>query len=131
MFDSGDQRFIRAQLKAVLNALERIPRRFANISEPSDFISSEEGLDKLDSICMVLIAVGEELKKVDRKTEGALFAQYPQVPWRGAIGLRDVLAHAYFQADPEQLFNICQENIPLLTETVRQMIQDLDRNPES
>lgn len=91
-----DQRFIQERLKVVLTALERIPRRFSAISEPGDFVSSEEGLDRLDSICMVLIAAGEEFKKIDRQTEGKLYAQYPQVPWRGAIGLRDILAHAYF-----------------------------------
>lgn len=121
-----DKILVQKRLKAVLTALERIPRRFVAISKPSDFISSEEGLDRLDSICMVLIAAGEEFKKIDRQTAGKLYAQYPQVPWRGAIGLRDVLAHAYFQADPEQLFAICQENIPLLIETLRQMIRDFD-----
>lgn len=125
---SDDSIFIQERLNAVLTALERIPRRFAAIAEPGDFVRSEEGLDRLDSICMVLIAAGEEFKKIDRQTEGKLYAQYPQVPWRGAIGLRDVLAHAYFQADPEQLFTICQEDIPLLIETLRQMIQDLDQD---
>ena len=123
----GDQRSIQKRLTAVLTALERIPRRFASISKPSDFMSSEEGMDRLDSICMVLIAAGEEFKNIDRQTEGKLYAQYPQVPWRGAIGLRDVLAHAYFQADPEQLFTICQENIPVLIETLKQMIRDLEQ----
>jgi len=112
----------------VLAALERIPRRFVAISEPSDFVSSEAGLDKLDSICMVLIAAGEEFKQIDRKTEGALFAKYPQVSWRSAIGLRDVLAHAYFQADPEQIYAICKDNIPSLIETLQLIIYDLDKN---
>lgn len=80
----------------------------------------------MDSICMVLIATGEEFKKLDRETEGRLLAGYPQISWRGAIGLRDVLAHGYFQIDPEQLYAICSENIPSLIETVREMIQNLE-----
>ncbi|MGB3293813.1 MAG: HepT-like ribonuclease domain-containing protein [Phormidesmis sp.] len=126
----NDKILVQNRLRVVLTALERIPRRFATISTPSDFVSSEAGLDQLDSICMVLIAAGEEFKKIDRQTAGKLYAQYPQVPWRGAIGLRDVLAHAYFQADPEQLFAICQESIPLLIETLHQMIRDLEQTPE-
>lgn len=126
-----DQRvLILKRLELVLDALERIPRRFAAISTPADFMSSDEGLDRMDSICMVLIAAGEEFKKVDSQTEGRLFAQYPQVPWRGAIGLRNILAHAYFQADPEQLYNICQDDIPLLIRTLRQIIRDFDNNSE-
>ena len=124
MFD--DQGSVRERLEFVLQALERVPRRFSMIATPDDFINSEEGIDRMDSICMVLIAAGEEFKKIDYRTEGKLFARYPEVPWRGAIGLRNVLAHAYFQADPEQLYTICREDIPLLIKTLRQMIQDLE-----
>lgn len=103
----SDRNLLEERLQRVLTALRRIPKRFASIEKPSDFVVSETGLERMDSICMVLIAVGEEFKKIDRDTEGKLFAQYPQVPWRGAMGLRDVLAHGYFQVDPEQLYNIC------------------------
>ncbi|MFW6240903.1 MAG: HepT-like ribonuclease domain-containing protein [Thermodesulfobacteriota bacterium] len=30
------------------------------------------------------------------------------------MGLRDVLAHGYFDVDAEQLFTICEERIPNL-----------------
>jgi len=115
----------------ILDALERIPRRFAPIKTPDDFVTSQSGIDLMDSICMVLLATGEEFKKIDRETEGRLLASYPQVTWRGAIGLRDVLAHGYFQIDPEQLYTICQENIPPLIETVQEMIQNLEDDPTS
>jgi len=74
---------------------------------------------------MVLIAAGEEFKKIDYKTNGTLFAQYPQVPWSGAIGLRNILAHAYLQVDPKQIYGICKDSIPPLIETLKIIIQDL------
>jgi uncharacterized protein with HEPN domain len=83
-------------------------------------------MERMDAICMILIAAGEEFKRIDRQTEGKLFAQYPQVQWRGAIGLRDVLAHGYFDVDAEQLYTICKERIPPLIDTIRQMIQDIE-----
>lgn len=79
----------------------------------------------MDAICMVLLAVGEELKSVDRKTEGRLLSRYPDVDWRGVIGVRDVFAHAYFHVNAEQLFTICKDDVPKLIETVRSMITDL------
>lgn len=78
------------RLKTVLTALERIPRRFAGIIHPSEFLNSDAGIDRMDAICMILVAAGEEFKKIDRRTEGKLFARYPQVQWRGAIGLRQL-----------------------------------------
>jgi uncharacterized protein with HEPN domain len=122
MYDSG---LLLERLQSVLTALERIPRRCANISQPSDFLTSEAGLERMDAICMVLIAAGEEFKKIDRQTEGKLFARYPQVQWHGAMGLRDVPAHGYFDVDTEQLYAICMERIPILIETIRKMIEEL------
>ena len=113
------------RLELVLEALKRIPRRFAKINTPDDFMASQSGKDLMDSICMVLLAAGEEFKKIDNQTEGELLARYPQVSWRGAIGLRDVLAHGYFQINPAQLYSICKDNVEPLIETLEQIIEDL------
>ena len=53
----------------------------------------------MDTVCMILIAAGEEFKNIDKQTEGKLFTRYPQVQWRVAMGLRDVPAHGYFDVD--------------------------------
>ena len=45
----------------ILEALERLPGRFADIRTPQDFIATEAGREHLDSISMVLLAVGERL----------------------------------------------------------------------
>ncbi len=122
-----DRELLIEKLQTLLMALRRIPRRFAPITEPSDFYLTEDGEDKLDAICMILIAAGEELKNIDRKTEGKLFPQYPAVRWRGAMGMRDVLAHTYFHVDAEQLFNICKNDIPTMIATLETMLSDLQQ----
>ena len=43
------------------------------------------------------------------------------------MGVRDVLAHGYFQVNAEQLFDICQNDIPALIETVKTMIVDIEQ----
>ena len=119
-----DRELLVERLTSVLEALERIPRRFAGITTPSDFAASEAGIDRMDAISMILVAVGEEFKAIDHKTEGKLLSCYPEVDWRGVMGVRDVLAHAYFQVNAEQLFGICRDDIPKLIETVRKMIEE-------
>lgn len=122
MYDRGEiiERFV-----LVLDALERIPRRIAGVSQAEDFDTSPDGQDRLDAICMVLIAVGEALKQIDTKTDGQLLSKYPEIEWRGVIGVRNVIAHGYFDIDAEQVFDICQKDIPLLTTTVRKIIDEL------
>lgn len=114
-----DPELLVERLQTLLEALERIPRRFADIATPADFYSSDARIDRMNAICMILIAAGEELKSIDRKTEGKLLSRYPGVKWRGAMGVRDVLAHGYFQVNAEQLFDICRNDIPALIETVK------------
>ena len=41
----------------------------------------------------------------------------------------DVLAHAYFQVNAEQLFDICKNDSPALIETVKATIEDIGRGP--
>lgn len=117
------------RLENILEALNRIPRRFAGIDNPDDFIVDEAGIDRMDAICMILIAVGEEFKAIDRKTEGALLSRYPEIKWRGVIGVRDVLAHGYFQVNTEELFRICKDDIPRLIDVVQTMLKDLHDTP--
>ncbi|MBI4082218.1 MAG: DUF86 domain-containing protein [Candidatus Lambdaproteobacteria bacterium] len=122
-----DPELLVERLETVLEALERIPRRFMGIAHPEDFRAIPDGIDRMDAICMILIAAGEEFKQIDRKTEGQLLSRYPGIDWRGAIGVRDVMAHGYFDVNVLQLFSICRDDVPRLIETVRTMIRDIKR----
>ncbi len=117
--------FVLEKLENILKSLQHIPRRFANIKAPSDFRKDNEGIDRLDSICMSLIAAGEAFKRIDDKTKGELLKEYPEIEWRGVMGVRDVIAHGYFDVDVEQVFDICQHDIPELIAVVERMIGNL------
>lgn len=112
-------------LKQTLEATEKITRRFEKINNVADFTNSEFGMERLDSICMLLIAIGESLKNIDKITKGTLLLDYPEIDWRGAKGLRDIIAHQYFNVDAEEIFWVCEKHIPPLSETIEKMISDL------
>jgi hypothetical protein len=46
-------------LQQVFQATQGILKRFKPIKSPDDFTESEAGIEKLDAICMQLIAIGE------------------------------------------------------------------------
>ena len=77
-----DRQELLDRLKDVLEALERIPRRSESIHSADDFLVDEAGLEHLDSICMLLVAVGEAFRQMDAKTKGDWLARYPKIPWR-------------------------------------------------
>lgn len=125
----SDPALIREILSQILESAERIKRRFALIRSPGDFLLNEDGIDRLDGICMMLIAIGENLKNLDKVTSGELLRRYPQVDWDGAKGIRDIMSHHYFHVDPEVVYDVCREKIPGLIQAVNVMREELANGP--
>jgi len=121
----SDRELVREILSQILDAVARIERRFASIGFPDDFLSSDEGIDRLDGICMMLITIGESLKNLDKVTDGSLFSRYPEVDWKGAKGIRDIISHHYFDIDAEVVFSVCKERLPGLSNAVKAMAKEI------
>lgn len=111
-------------LYQIKSGVEKVQRRFLKIESADDFLASDTGIDKLDAICMMLIAIGEGLKNLDKITHSELLVRYPEVDWKGVKGLRDVISHHYFDLNADLIFSICKDRIPGLMETINRMISD-------
>jgi len=111
-------------------ATQTIMRRFEVIQTPGDFTDSEAGMEKLDGICMQLITIGEGLKNLDKVTGRSLLPRYPQVEWKKAKGLRDIISHHYFDVNAEAIFEVCKTHIPILGKTILKLMDDVTRLPE-
>ena len=70
--------------------------------------------------------IGEATKNLSED----LKEQYPNIPWRLIAGSRDKLIHAYFEVDWRIVWNILQNEIPVLETGVQAMLADLDTRPE-
>jgi uncharacterized protein with HEPN domain len=104
---------------------QTILKRFEAVESPGDFTNSEAGMEKLDSICMQLIAIGEGLKNLDKVTGRSLLPRYPEVDWKKAKGLRDIISHHYFDVNAEAIFEVCKTHIPLLGSTIHKLMDDI------
>ena len=49
-------------------------------------------------------------------------AAHPDVPWSQLRGLRNVIAHEYFDLDTRMLWNTVQRNLPSLIPALRKML---------
>jgi uncharacterized protein with HEPN domain len=112
-------------LGQIEEALEKILTRFQPIKQANDFTNSPSGMEKMDAICMQLIVIGESLKNLDKITEASLLTQYPEVDWKKAKGMRDILSHHYADINVEAVFNTCKEKIPQLKKTIRAILDDI------
>jgi uncharacterized protein with HEPN domain len=109
-------------LKEIELSIKLIQKRFVSIKQSSDFLKDDDGLEKLDSISMRLIAIGEGFKNIDKLTDKKLLAKYDNIDWKGIKGIRDILSHHYFDMDSEVIFEICDTKLNDLLKVVEQMI---------
>ena len=83
-----DNELVSEILQQVYEATQKILTRFDPIRSVDDLTNSEAGMEKLDAICMQLIAIGESIKNLDRMTENELLPKYPTTEWKMIMGLR-------------------------------------------
>jgi uncharacterized protein with HEPN domain len=91
-------------------------------------LRSEENIDRLDAIGMMLIAIGDSLKKFERVGGKSLMEMHPEMDWKGAKGVRDFLSHHYFDLDAEVVFAICRDRIPEMKKTIQAMHKELNQD---
>lgn len=82
-------------------------------------------MERLESTCMLLIAVGESIKGIDKDTNKQLLPLYPAVDWKGAMGLRDIIAHHYFEIDGDTVLDVIKSDLPSLLATLVQIQDDI------
>lgn len=121
-----DLELVKDMLSNVVWSLEQIAKRSQSISSSEDFIKDDAGHEKLDSICMQLITIGEALKQIDKLTDDKLLPRYPGVDWKKAKGMRDFISHHYFDIDHEVVFTVCHEHIPIMTKVIRSILKDIE-----
>ena len=84
-------------------------------------------MERLESTCMLLIAIGEGVKGVDNLTEKNLFSHYSGIDWKGVMGMRDIIAHHYFDLDAEIVYDVIKNDLPQLKEILEQIIDEFDK----
>lgn len=116
----------------------RLPDYLDHIQQAAtDACSFVEGLTKEDfledkrtqqAVIMSLFIIGEAVTKV---MDGyAEFAQaHGQVPWRNMRGMRNRIAHGYFDINPDVVWDTVQTALPELLKQLPAVRQDAeDRN---
>lgn len=80
----------------------------------------------LAATSMLLEAIGEGIKKIDNKTKGNLLNLQPQIPWIDIMGMRNHIAHGYFDIDSEIIFDVVSNNLHPLQQAIENLIDYLE-----
>lgn len=120
-----DKEIVIDSLQKIKSTLDLIMQRASVVETPNDFLCSPGGMMRLDAICMNLIALGETVKGLDKMTSGQLLSNYPEVYWKGVMGMRDKISHHYFEIDTDVVFKTIEEDIPLMAIVINKILAEL------
>jgi len=120
-----DSTLIIEALEQLEQVIENLLESTSNISEISELPKTSDGVLRLNGICMCFIIIGEEVKRIDKYTEKKFLLNYPSISWKNIMGIRDRIAHSYFEIDIDVVFDALKNDIPPLLKVIKQMRKDL------
>ena len=101
-------------LQDIAESCEKILQFTAGLSQ-SDLIGD---VRTYDAVVRNLEIIGEAAKHISADLRKRL----PDIQWRKAAGLRDMLTHAYFGIDNDILWDVIQNKIPPLAIAINDFI---------
>ena len=108
-------------------AIKQLQTWNENVVSPDDYYTSPEGMKNLAASCMLIEAIGEGIKKIDELTEAHLLPGRPEIPWKDVIGMRNHIAHGYFDIDGGLVFDVVKNNLDDLVKLYK-MCDDMKFN---
>lgn len=120
-----DEELLYYSIKRIATTIERIIDNSKHITDSEYYLISPAGMERLESTCMLILAIGESVKGIDKMTNKQLLVKYPQVDWKGVMGIRDIIAHHYFDIDESIVFDVVKNKLPDMLETINKIIDEL------
>lgn len=74
-----------------------------------------------DALLYEFIVIGEAVKHLPPKTRELA----PEVPWQDVAGLRDLIAHEYFQIEIGRILEIVERDLPKLDAAIARLLVEL------
>ena len=93
-----------------------------------DYLLSPDGMKNLAASCMLIESIGEGFKKIDKDTNSQLLSLWPSIPWKAVKGMRDQIAHGYFNIDAEVVFNTVKNDLDPLLQATHFFIKELSND---
>ena len=118
-------RIVEDQLLQIREAIRNLELWNANLTEANDLMTSPGGTKTLAADCMLIEAIGEGVKRIDERTQQQLLPSRPEIPWKAVKGMRDHIAHGYFDINVDFVWDVVKNNLPALRDAIDYFIEHL------
>lgn len=110
----------------IKEAIKQLQDWNKDVLSVDDYYNSPEGMKNLAASCMLIEAIGEGVKQIDKLTQSQLLIERPEIPWQDVIGIRNHIAHGYFDIDGDIVFDVVKNNLSDLLEAVNFFLSQND-----
>ena len=114
---------VKDTFEQIRTAIGQLQEWNADVNSAEDYYQSSSGMQKLAANCMLIEAIGEGIKKIDDITKGNLLPERPEIPWGDVIGIRNHIAHGYFDINGYLVFSTIKNDLGELREAIEYFIE--------
>lgn len=102
----------------VKEAIDNLYEWNKDLTDVNSLLSSSSGMQTLAADCMMIQVIGEEIKKIDQKTNGELLGLRPEIPWKNVKSMRDRISHGYFDINTDYVWDVIKNDLDPLSDAV-------------
>lgn len=110
-------------LEDIATTIQQLQDWNVNVSKTSDYYSTQTGMQLLAANCTLITAIGEGINRCNRILPDFLTHEFPEIPWRAIIGMRNHICHGYFELDADLIYEAVKYDIPRLKDTIGKAIE--------
>jgi len=109
---------IRATFVQIKAAIVKLQDWNAEVESVDDYYNSPDGMKNLAASCMLIEAIGEGIKQIDKLTSSRLLSERSEIPWIDVIGIRNHIAHGYFDIDGDIVYDVVKNDLDNLLQAI-------------
>ena len=125
-FTSLDERNrVKEIFEQINTAINQLKEWNAGVDSAEEYYISSGGMQKLAASCMLIEAIGEGIKQIDKVSHGNLFTERPEIPWQDVIGIRNHIAHGYFDINGDLVLATIKNDLDALQLAVKYFLETI------
>ena len=93
------------------------------VQSTDEWTDSPSGMQKLAANCMLIEAIGEAIRKIEKRASREFLNQCPEIPWQDVMSMRNHIAHGYFDLDDSYVLSVIQNDLKPLAEAIDFLIE--------
>ncbi|MCK5416105.1 DUF86 domain-containing protein [Candidatus Parcubacteria bacterium] len=88
------------------------------------FENFQEDSKTIHAVVRCIEIIGEAANNISEEVKD----RYSEIEWKQVVGMRNLMIHEYFGVDSDIIWQTSKEDIPVLLEKIKNILNDLEKN---